>query len=311
MQRTPSDLTTAARRVTRMLFGISIAVFLTGGTILYLMNTRITSLTATAKELAAKVGTDKQIASEFQSTRTKYDATMGRVRDLESSVTPRSYVPTLLKQLQALAAATNLRVDAVRPSAIAAPAELSSSQVRPDGTSAAGGKDDKKKAAPPPYDTIDIAIDATGTYSDTMSFLYGLTRFPKIISVVSAQMAPGQSGGDGKPGMAPTIVAHLRAKAFVFHDSGPEQATGTQASPVSLPTGTQAAHLPQSMGGTQAARVPLSSETQAASLPLSSGTQSANLPRAEATHSAHLPQASGFNATKAANERSEVGVGTL
>ena len=64
-----------------------------------------------------------------------------------------------------------------------------------------------------------VNLSVTGTYADTMTFLYDLTQFPKVISVEGAQFSPG-GGSAGRPGQAaaPQVTTQLKLTAFVFHD---------------------------------------------------------------------------------------------
>ena len=123
-------------------------------------------------------------------------------------------------------------MSAVRPTApppAAAPAPAAA-----DSGSAADGA--KKAPAPPPYDTLDVAVEVSGSYADTSMFLYSLTRFPKIVSVDSVQMHPGTAGVPGGPSVVDTS---LKLTAFMFHDAP----TGSQ--PTGLPDAT--APVPASM----------------------------------------------------------------
>ena len=78
-------------------------------------------------------------------------------------------------------------------------------------------------------------MDVTGTYADTATFLYSLTRFPKIISVTAVQMHPSGSTGKANPHAAPTVTTNLKLVAFMFHDGrGRHASTGAataQATP--------------------------------------------------------------------------------
>ncbi len=127
----------------------------------------------------------------------------------------KSFVPTLLGQLQSLAAATHLTVMDVRPSAPPPPVAPAA---RPAGAAPDAAADLKKAPAPPPYDTLPIEVDVTGTYADTATFLYSLTRFPKILSVTAAQMHPGAPPAGASPYASPTVTTNLKLVAFVFHD---------------------------------------------------------------------------------------------
>ncbi len=218
-------------RVTQVLMIVAGLTLVVGVGLLFMMNARISALQKSARDKEAKVGSNEQIARRYDATMATYNATKARAQFLETSVSAQSYVPTLLQQLQGLAAQTHLTVDAVRPGAITAPVV-----VKPAGSGDSAGAaapDAAAKTAPrPPYDTLGIDVDVSGSYAHTVAFLYGLTRFPKIISVDAAQIAPGPASPSaaGVPSTALSTKLHLTA--FVFHDS---PAPASAAPPAALP----------------------------------------------------------------------------
>lgn len=258
-----------AKRLIPILLSGAGLVLLGGGGILAGLNSKLTSLQTSAQQKEAEVSSNQQIAHRYQTTLDTYTQTQAHTQYLETSVSEKSYVPTLLAQLQGLAAQTHLTMSAVRPSApppAAAPAAAASSPSSA-GASAVGAK---KAPAPPPYDTLDVAVDVSGSYADTSMFLYSLTRFPKIISVDSVTMHPGAA----VPGEPEVVATSLKLTAFMFHDA-PDAAqpaglpnTATAQSPIQMPV---PAPGPGGMVGAAAGRAAFGavSATQAA------GTRSA------------------------------------
>ena len=281
----------AAKQLAMALMGGAGLILLGGGGALVGLNSHLTSLQATTRQKQQEVEGSEGIAKRYLSTQEAYTQTQSRIQCLEASVSPKSYVPTLLGQLQALAAATHLSVQAVRP---APPAPPAPPPVRPAAGSdaAAAGADTKKAPPPPPYDTLDIDVDTTGTYADTAAFLYSLTRFPKIISVTAVQMHPGVSTDKANPLAAPTVTTSLKLVAFMFHEDG-------DATPGA--TGTATAQTTPTASSVPAAPAPILSAPTAIP-PASVGTISGAAGRAAA---------GAVGATRAANARGAVGVGTL
>ena len=237
-----------AKRLIPLLFGGAGLVLLGGGGILVGLNSKLTALQTSAQQKDAEVSSSEQIAHRYQATLDNYNETQSHIKYLESSVSDRSYVPTLLAQVQALAAQTHLSVAAVRPTAsapvAAAPAPTSSDS---GGVATAT----TKKAAPPPYDTLDVAVDVAGSYADTNTFLYDLTRFPKIVSVSSVQMHPGPPVTPGGPMV---ITTNLKLTAFMFHDAGTTAAApAVQPAAASVPA--SAGVVPQAASATPAGSV--------------------------------------------------------
>lgn len=271
-------------RATQVLMIIAGAALVLGAAVLLLMNARIGSLRKTALDKESKVGSNEQIARRYDATLATYNATKARAQFLESSVSAKSYVPTLLVQLQGLAAQTHLTVDAVRPGPIASPV-VAKAAAPSDSSASASGDAPVKKAPPPPYDTLGIDVDVSGRYADTAAFLYGLTRFPKIISVDAAQITPMAASGAPGSSAASLVSTKLHLTAFVFHDSTAQAAVG----------------VPEAVAAAVGLRpVPVDAPGQGV-LP------SSHMVGDAAGHAA----ASAGSASKAANARAEVGVQTL
>lgn len=202
----------AAKRLIPILFGGAGLVLLGGAGILVGLNSKLTTLQTSVQQKDAEVNSSEQIAHRYQTTLDSYNETQTHIKYLETSVSDRSYVPTLLAQMQALAAQTHLSVAAIRPTASAPVAPTPTPAADSGGVSTAS----TKKVAPPPYDTLDVAVDVAGSYADTNTFLYDLTRFPKIVSVSSIQMHPGPPLTPGGPMV---ITTNLKLTAFMFHDA--------------------------------------------------------------------------------------------
>ena len=223
------------KRLIPILLGAAGVVLLGGGGVLVGLNSKLTTLQTSAQQKDAEVSSSEQVAHRYQATLDNYNQTQAHIQYLETSVSDRAYVPTLLAQIQTLAMQTHLSVAAIRPTASApapppAPAPASGDSGSGVATAAT------KKAAPPPYDTLDVAVDVAGSYADTSTFLYSLTRFPKIVSVDSVQMHPGTALKGGGP---ETITTNLKLTAFMFHDAAAANAPAT-ASAASIP----AAYVP-------------------------------------------------------------------
>ena len=240
------------KRLLHILAGGAALVLAAGGAGVYAVSHQISSLQKQAAAKEAEVGTSEQIARRFQQTQATYNATLARAQFLEASVSAKSYVPTLLQQLGALAGATHLTVAAVRPGPIAVGGVLTPGGTA-GGSSSAGaasadsGSDPARHAPRPPYDTMDIGVDVSGSYGSTAAFLYGLTRFPKIVSVTGVQMHPNPTGPDGKPA---GVATSLHLTAFVFHEdkSAPAASTPAPYQPFSLPAAPGASAVSDAAG---------------------------------------------------------------
>lgn len=217
----------AAKRLIPILFGGAGLVLLGGAGILVGLNSELTTLQTSVQQKDAEVNSSEQIAHRYQTTLDSYNETQTHIKYLETSVSDRSYVPTLLAQMQALAAQTHLSVAAIRPTASAPVAPTPTPAADSGGVSTAS----TKKVAPPPYDTLDVAVDVAGSYADTNTFLYDLTRFPKIVSVSSIQMHPGPPLTPGGPMV---ITTNLKLTAFMFHDADTTATAADASVPASV-----------------------------------------------------------------------------
>ena len=206
------------KKVTQVFAGIAALTFAAGGGLVFWLNGQIRAGQAAAANKEAQVGSSEEVAKRLDATQATYDAMTSRVAFLEASVTEKSYVPTLLQQLQTLAAATHLTVMSVQPAPLASQAPARAGQAARQRRQCRAAAP-KKAAAPPPYDTMGVNLSVTGTYADTVTFLYDLTQFPKILSVEGAQFSPGAAAA-GRPGegAAPQVTTQLKLTAFVFHD---------------------------------------------------------------------------------------------
>lgn len=229
MSLSPNAAPGGAKKLMMALMGAAGLVLVGGGGLLFALNSQATSLQTVAQQKEKEVGSNQQIAKRYQSTLDSYNETQSRIKYLETSVSAKSYVPTLLKQLQTLAADTHLTVMAVRP---APPTPPPAPAARPAGGDGSPAADAKKAPPPPPYDALNIDVDVTGSYSDTATFLYSLTRFPKIISLTGAQMRPNA----GAPGASPTVTTNLKLVAFMFHDDGTDAVSVPSSVPAPLST---------------------------------------------------------------------------
>ncbi len=282
----------AAKRLIPILLGAAGVVLLGGSGILVGLNSKLTTLQTSAQQKDAEVSSSEQVAHRYQATLDNYNQTQAHIQYLESSVSDRAYVPTLLAQVQALAAQTHLSVSAIRPTASAPAAPPAPAPASGDSGNVPSAS--VKKAAPPPYDTMDVAVDVTGSYADTSMFLYSLTRFPKIVSVDSVQMHPG-AALKGGPAL---ITTNLKLTAFMFHDADASAAPSTAPAAALVPT---------------AAFVPPASMPTAAALPSPGAmTGTAPLP-ANPTVGGSIGRAAtgAVSVTKAANSRSASELSTL
>ncbi len=175
--------------------------------------------------------TGEKTARQLELVRDEESRLTAQLRDLEASVTPSLYVPSLLRQVDQLARGMQLDVVSIQHVFEATPS------TPPEGAS----EDEKKKFRPLPYDKDHIDLEVRGRYWTLARFVHQLTRFPKILAVETVSQQP-VSGEHAAPGM---LVARIRMTGFVFKDGRPASGTDVRpgtgsSSSSSAPTGAGA-----------------------------------------------------------------------
>ena len=196
-----------------VLFGIGVCVY----------RARASALVALRGELNQKktelAGAQARIAKRGQLEQ-EYTDLREQLAVLEPSLPTYAYVPTFLKQIEALATDTDNAVDGVRPQ----PRAAAPAPARPptEGKGEAGAK-----AGPPgvqpqtaqsveeAYDRLPIEISLTGGYWDTAQFLSDLATFPKMIAVNDMQFTP-TSGAASLTRGAPDLQVKVNLLALIY-----------------------------------------------------------------------------------------------
>jgi len=185
---------------------VAAVVFLSCGTGYYLASRRVGDRVTEMKAKQKQVDAAQEMAGRLEKSRLTYLDAVSQIRFLESSVSTKAYVPTLLKQFEFLAKSVDLKVVGVRP--VPKPAEVFESAQKTDDEPKV-----KKKAPPKPYDEIAINVEVTGHYMNALDFMYRLTSFPKIIAINTVQMTPANP--DGYIG-SPALKVTYNVTAYVL-----------------------------------------------------------------------------------------------
>ncbi len=187
---------------------------------------QISSVRAELAEKEAQVEDGRQFARLLEASERNYYEALDELRHLEKSATPRSYIPTLLKQLEELGKSVNLRVTGVRPIPDQPRPRQKSSQEGEDGKGSA-----EEKETPPPYQVQRIEVKCEGTYADALSFLNRLTTFPKIMTVNSVDISPGAMSRSGSGQVSGKLEITFNLSAFILDEKdgqgGPDDGRGT------------------------------------------------------------------------------------
>ncbi len=181
-----------------------------------------------------------KISHDLQTVTDENTRTRSELRYLETSVTQGEYVPTLLHQAEDLARSTQLKVSAIRPTLEPAPTPPTD-------------KEAAKKFVPQPYDKLHVDMDISGHYWNLAQMLYKLTEFPKIMTVESVEMTPGNS----TPTDHSLLNVRLRLTGFIFKAdpaSAPDRPAVPGTPAVAAPgTARSAARRPAALHGKEGA----------------------------------------------------------
>jgi len=174
---------------------------------------QIDSLYIQVEQKRAAVKESEQIARELTAVKATYEVTRGELRYLETSVAANEYIPTLLQQVETLAKSVNLKVDAIRPGMLEAPAPMPAD------------KEARKTWKPQPYSKQPIELQVRGTYWSVNKLLFRLTKFQKILAVESVRVAPPPA----VYGKSPVLTVNIALTGFIFPDAPPPLATPAPA----------------------------------------------------------------------------------
>lgn len=202
---------------------------------------KIKAAVAELQQTEKQVAESKLIAQKLEKSKLEYLDARAQVRNLETSVSSREFVPTILKQLEHLGRSVNLKVLSVRPEQISAsqePRSISSGAKAAEGNLEDASKPRESSNAPTaekpaPYQELKINIEVQGRYMDALDFLHKLTSFPKIIAVNSVDIAPKE---ESTLQVSPTLSIKLNLTAFVLKNEEPE-AAGNGCETGSTPVG--------------------------------------------------------------------------
>ena len=231
---TPGGQTALLKKTTYAMMGAAGVLLLGAGAGFFLISGKIQAAQAVASTKQGQVGSDTQIAKKFDDTLRAYKATESQLKYLEKPGPASLYVPTLVPQVQKLAQSYGCTVKSLSPGAVM---DANGSPVgSPTAPASAAGvsTDSSSAAAQPAYQTMILTMSLSGTYSQVMSFVYHLTRFPKMVTVKSLNLSPGTGGIGGPQTSAPSgpqqVSVEMTLMAYIFNPSSDSQDSATQNS---------------------------------------------------------------------------------
>ncbi len=195
---------------TKTIILTAIAVILTAGGFTYWQMGNKTDAEARVAKLKSEIPDENKLRTDLAQAKAELSDYGVKLEHLEQSVPGVAYVPTLLRELEALGNKSQIVVTGVRP--IPAPP-------------ATGDKEkDKKKT----YQELDIDITGRGNYKSVMTMVDSLKTFPKIVAVTTVGLVPKRDGNNKQSDM---LDATVRLKAYMFRDDQDKAKTTDKSNP--------------------------------------------------------------------------------
>ena len=232
---TPGGQNALLRKTTYAMMGSAGLLLLGAGAGFFLISGKIQAAQAVAATKQGQVGSDTQIAKKFDDTLSAYKATESQLKYLEKPGPASLYVPTLVPQVQKLAQSYGCTVKSLSPGAVMdASGSPVGSATTPAPATAGASTNSSSAPAQPAYQTMILTMSLSGTYSQVMSFVYHLTRFPKMVTVKSLNLSPG-AGGIGGPQTSASsgpqqVSVAMTLMAYIFNPPANSQDLATSDS---------------------------------------------------------------------------------
>jgi len=186
---------------------------------------QLNSLQATLKAKQTELDNLEPELARRPALEAEYASLQERLAVLEPSLPTYAYVPTLLRQLERLAADTGNKIDAIKPQRSRAkdtPKKSEAEQAAASGDvtegQAGNGQPVNAQAKPAtekpavPYDSVDINIEVEGTYWTTVKFLEMLQTFPKMLAINEMSLRPSCTATTAA---SPKLNVQIAVKAVV------------------------------------------------------------------------------------------------
>lgn len=165
----------------------------------YLGWTRLSKAQASLTKVKKDIRPESAVKRDLEASEVKLQESQGKLDHLETSVSQRDYVPTLLAELERLGGANGLKITGVRPKE--EPKKASTSDPKKE-------KPGKKTG----YEELIVEVKGSGSFGAIYAFVVSLEKFPKIVAIRSMDLAPRRSGRDEEGALEMT----LELRAFLF-----------------------------------------------------------------------------------------------
>jgi Tfp pilus assembly protein PilO len=223
---------------------LGLVILLSGG-IFWVQRGWLAEATDQLADKQSELQDGRAIAKRREEARSKLEADRALIANLEPGVSSAAFVPTLLKQLEALATQTQNRVVGVRPQVVQqGPSKIEQrrdpdAQAKGEANGAnSGDKKDAKKELEEPYTRLEIEVNLQGKFASAQRFVDQLMRFPKIVSVDQMSIHPKPAGEKDEPGL---LEIQLKVTAFIMKGEQPQLPAQPAVSASNTLTGSSSA----------------------------------------------------------------------
>ncbi len=144
---------------------------------------RRAQLSAVLQQRQGRLAEMQQVAAQRQALEQEYAARQQRIQAIEAKLPPAREIPTLLRQMQAVAAESQVTLTLLRPGPLEAP-----QAGQQPGAAAPAGQPAGQQAAPP-YRQFRLELGFEGSYDRVVTFLRRLENFPRFIAMTQFTLA--------------------------------------------------------------------------------------------------------------------------
>ncbi len=141
------------------------------------LTTQRTQLQATLTQRQARLKQMQEIAAQREALEQEYATRQQRIEAIEAKLPPEREIPTLLRQMQAVAAESGVKLTLLRPGPTEAPP---SAQAPPAAQPPAPAQ---PAAQAQPYRQFRVELGFEGSYDKVVTFLRRLENFPRFIAM--------------------------------------------------------------------------------------------------------------------------------
>lgn len=158
-----------------------------------------------------------ELEAELELSKTALTEANVMLDHLEQGIPPFAYVPTMLRELEAVGTKNGIEVLGVRP--------FEKKETKPK------NGENKESSQRKGFQELNIEIKGRGTYRSVLNFVTALQQFPKIVAVRTVTLTPKTEPNQTGPAR---LDATVEIRAFVFAESEPKKPAATEEGKINV-----------------------------------------------------------------------------